>query len=198
MDDAVNYGAIGAVIGHEITHGFDDQGRQFDAEGNLRELVERGGPRAASRRARRRLVEQFDGYVAIDGLHVNGELTLGENIADLGGLMVAYDAFQTTSAGHGKAAAIDGFTPDQRFFLAYAQSWRRNYRAGGAQAAGQHRSALAGELPRQRAALEHASLRARVRLQGRRRDGQSGRDARRDLVTPASQVASRPAPPAAT
>jgi putative endopeptidase len=125
-DDAVNYGAMGGVIGHELMHGFDDQGSKFDSKGNYvswwtdqdRKLFEE---RTA------KLVKQYNDYVAIDDLHVNGELTLGENIGDFGGLLVAYDAFQMTD-GAKKADKIDGFTPDQRFFLSWAQSWRRNYR----------------------------------------------------------------------
>lgn len=122
-DDAVNYGGIGAVIGHELTHGFDDQGRQFDAAGNLRDWWTAEDGRRFTERAKR-VVTQFNGYVAIDTLHVNGELTLGENIADLGGLAIAYDAFQRSLAGKPRPPAIDGFTPEQRFFLAAGQVWR--------------------------------------------------------------------------
>jgi putative endopeptidase len=122
-DDAVNYGGIGAVIGHELTHGFDDQGRQFDAAGNLRDWWTAEDSRRFAERARR-VVAQFNGYIAIDTLHVNGELTLGENLADLGGLAIAYDAFERSLAGQPQPPAIDGFTPEQRFFLGYAQGWR--------------------------------------------------------------------------
>ncbi len=125
-DDAVNYGAIGAVIGHEISHGFDDQGRRFDADGNLRDWwmpddAERFRARTAA------LVAQYGAYDVLDGLHVNGELTLGENIADLSGLAIAYRAYLICL--HGRAAPIiDGFTGPQRFFLGWAQIWRRKYR----------------------------------------------------------------------
>jgi putative endopeptidase len=125
-DDAVNYGAMGAVIGHEMTHGFDDQGRQFDAEGNLRDWWT--AEDAASYKQRATLVSnQFDAYtVAGDtALHVNGKLTLGENIADLGGLTIAYYALEKALAEKGRPAPIDGFTPEQRFFLSWAQVWRR-------------------------------------------------------------------------
>jgi predicted metalloendopeptidase len=122
-DDAANYGGIGAVIGHELTHGFDDQGRQFDAAGNLRDWWTAEDGRKFAERARR-VVTQFNGYVAIDTLHVNGELTLGENIADLGGLAIAFDAFQRSLAGKPRPPAVDGFTPEQRFFLSAAQGWR--------------------------------------------------------------------------
>jgi putative endopeptidase len=123
-DDAVNYGGMGAVIGHEMTHGFDDQGRQFDAAGNLRDWWT---PEDAQRfRTRADLVaRQFDAYTVVDSAtHVNGRLTLGEDIADLGGLKIAYAAFQRSLAGKPRPTAIDGFTPEQRFFLAWAQIWR--------------------------------------------------------------------------
>jgi putative endopeptidase len=111
------------VIGHELTHGFDDQGRQFDAAGNLRDWWTAEDGRRFAERARR-VVDQFNGYIAIDTLHVNGELTLGENIADLGGLAIAYDAFQRSLAGKPRPPLIDGFTAEQRFFLSAAQAWR--------------------------------------------------------------------------
>ena len=124
-DDAVNYGAIGAVIGHEMTHGFDDQGRQFDAKGNLRDWWT---PEDAAKYtiAAQRVVDQFDSYTVIDGkTHVNGRATLGENIADLGGLTVAYAAMEKALGNDpAKRRKIDGFTPEQRFFLAWAQIWR--------------------------------------------------------------------------
>jgi predicted metalloendopeptidase len=123
-DDAVNYGAIGAVIGHEITHGFDDQGRQFDAEGSLREWWTAEDAAEFGRRAEG-IVEQYDAYVAVDDVHLNGRLTLGENIADLGGLSISLDALR--EAGGLDVAAIDGFTAEQRFFLSWAIVWRTNY-----------------------------------------------------------------------
>ena len=126
MDDAVNYGAMGSVIGHELMHGYDDQGSKFDARGNFASWWTEADRKQFEARTGR-LVRQFDAYVAIDDLHVDGELTLGENIADLGGLLVAYDAFRTTAQAR-EGAKIDGLTPDQRFFLAFAQSWRRSYR----------------------------------------------------------------------
>ncbi|HTE06739.1 MAG TPA: M13 family metallopeptidase [Planctomycetota bacterium] len=127
VDDAVNYGAMGAVIGHEMTHGFDDQGSQYDAQGNLRDWWTAKDREEFERRAG--VVEhQFSDYVAIDDLHVNGKLTLGENIADLGGLTIAYHAYVKSQEGKPAAAAIDGFTPQQRFFLAWAQAWRNNIR----------------------------------------------------------------------
>jgi putative endopeptidase len=125
-DDAANYGAIGAVIGHEISHGFDDQGRQFDGDGNLRDWwtsadAERFKARTAA------LVAQYSTYTVLDGMHVNGQLTLGENIADLSGLTVAYKAYQISLHAH-EAPIIDGLTGPQRFFLGWAQIWRRKDR----------------------------------------------------------------------
>ncbi|MGH7669169.1 MAG: M13 family metallopeptidase [Gemmatimonadaceae bacterium] len=122
-DDAVNYGAIGAVIGHEMTHGFDDHGRQFDGHGNLRDWWT---PEDAAKYdvAAQRVVDQFDSYTVVDGkTHVNGRLTEGENIADLGGLTVAYAALEK-ALGNAPRRKIDGFTPEQRFFLAWARIWR--------------------------------------------------------------------------
>ena len=123
-DDASNYGGIGVVIGHEMTHGFDDQGRQFDAEGNLKDWWT---PEDAQRFLQRStaLANQYSGYVAIDDLHVNGKLTLGENIADLGGATIAYVALEKTLEGKPRPVLMDGFTPEQRFFLSFAQVWRQ-------------------------------------------------------------------------
>lgn len=123
-DDAINYGGIGAVIGHEMTHGFDDQGRQFDADGNLQDWWTKSDADEFKKRADE-VVQQYNGYVILDTLHVNGKLTLGENLADLGGLSIAYEAFKNTKQGQ-SAEKIDGFTPDQRFFLNWAQVWRSN------------------------------------------------------------------------
>src|SRR5436853_1829117 len=123
-DDAVNYGGMGAVIGHEMTHGFDDQGRQFDAQGNLRDWWTADDAQRFKDRAGR-VAAQFDAYTVVDSAtHVNGRLTLGENIADQGGLKVAYAAFERSLAGKPLPPKIDGFTPEQRFFLAWAQIWR--------------------------------------------------------------------------
>jgi putative endopeptidase len=126
-DDAVNYGGMGAVIGHEITHGFDDQGSQFDAQGNLRQWFT--AKDLANFKSRTKLVEeQFDNYTILDSVRVNGKLTLGENIADLGGLTIAYAALQKSLEKNPVTEKIDGFTPEQRFFLAWAQIWRMNIR----------------------------------------------------------------------
>jgi putative endopeptidase len=128
-DDATNYGGIGAVIGHEMTHGFDDQGRKFDGQGNMKNWWTKEDEQRFQDRSKK-IVEQFNGYVAVDDLHVNGELTEGENIADLGGVKIAYTAFQ--KALQRKPAErnqkIDGLTPQQRFFISFAQIWRANVR----------------------------------------------------------------------
>ncbi len=126
LDDAVNYGGIGAVIGHEITHGFDDQGRHYDANGNLSEWWTEEDAKAFEARAQM-VVAQFDKYEPLPGLHVNGKLTLGENIADLGGVSIAFEALQRSLQGK-ERKLIDGFTPEQRFFISWAQVWRTNMR----------------------------------------------------------------------
>jgi putative endopeptidase len=128
-DDAVNYGGIGAVIGHEMTHGFDDQGRQFDAAGNLRDWWT---PESAAKFKERSqaIVKQYNEYEPLAGLHINGELTQGENIADLGGVKLAYAALQKALAKHPEERdkRIDGLTPEQRFFLSYATIWKSKQR----------------------------------------------------------------------
>jgi putative endopeptidase len=125
-DDAFNYGAIGAVIGHEISHSFDNLGAEFDADGRLRNWW---APADAEhfKAAGQKLIAQFDAYEALPGLHLKGEQTLGENIADLAGLLVAYDAYHKSLGGK-EAPVISGLTGDQRFFLAYAQAWRTKTR----------------------------------------------------------------------
>ncbi|MBA2622163.1 MAG: M13 family metallopeptidase [Chthoniobacterales bacterium] len=126
-DDAVNYGGIGAVIAHEISHGFDDQGRQFDAIGNLRDWWT---PESAAKYKEKadRIVQQYAEYEPLPGQKINGELTLGENIADDGGVKLAFAALQKALEKSGKREKIDGFTPEQRFFLGWAQVWRANTR----------------------------------------------------------------------
>lgn len=123
-DDALNYGGIGAVIGHEMSHGFDDNGSKYDADGTLRDWWTKED-RTKFDEKTKTLAQQYDDYTILDTIHVNGKLTLGENIGDLGGLNVAYEAFKMTPQGKGEKM-IDGFTPDQRFFLAWAQVWRGN------------------------------------------------------------------------
>jgi putative endopeptidase len=123
-DDAVNYGGIGAVIGHEMTHGFDDEGRQYAGDGNLKDWWSKADAYKFKTKADE-VVAQYNSFTVLDTLHVNGRLTLGENLADLGGLSIAYEAFtKTKEFKDGKK--LDGFTPQQRFFLSWAQVWRSN------------------------------------------------------------------------
>src|SRR5262249_42520295 len=121
-DDAVNYGAIGAVIGHEISHGFDDQGRKSDGDGNLRDWWTPADAKAFEARAAR-LGAEYESYDPLPGLKINGRQTMGENIGDLSGLAVAYKAYHIALHG-ANAPVIDGFTGDQRFFMGFAQIWR--------------------------------------------------------------------------
>ena len=126
-DDAVNYGAIGVVIGHEMTHGFDDQGRNYDKDGNLVDWWTAADAAHFTERADK-LVAQYDRIVVVDTLHANGRFTLGENIADHGGLLVAHQAYENSLEGKAAPAPIDGFTDEQRFFLGYATLWGQNIR----------------------------------------------------------------------
>lgn len=128
-DPAANYGSIGATIGHEIGHGFDDQGRQFDAKGKFRDWWT---PASAKQFADRTaaLVKQYDSYEPVPGTRIKGQLTLGENIGDLGGLEMAYSAYRRYVAAHGEPPVIDGLTGDQRFFIAYGYSWQSKFREG--------------------------------------------------------------------
>ncbi len=126
-DDAVNYGAIGMVIGHEMTHGFDDQGRQYDKDGNLRDWWTKEDSERFKERSQV-LVDQYDSFVVLDTIKADGQLTLGENIADLGGLHIAFDAFMKSQEDDPQPEYIDGFTPEQRFFLSYAHIWAQNIR----------------------------------------------------------------------
>jgi len=125
-DDAFNYGGIGAVIGHEMTHGFDDQGAQFDSTGNLKNWWGEADLKAFKERAQC-VIDQFSAFEVEKGLNENGKLVVGESIADLGGLVVAYAAFQKSQAGKPRTV-VDGFTPEQRFFLGYARGWATNMR----------------------------------------------------------------------
>jgi len=125
-DDAFNYGAIGVVIGHEMTHGFDDQGRQFDKEGNLKDWWTAQDGKKFDVRAKV-MADYFDSIVVAPGVHGNGKFTLGENIADHGGLQVSYQAFKNATS-NAPLSINDGFTPEQRFFLAYANVWAGNVR----------------------------------------------------------------------
>ena len=126
-DDAINYGGIGVVIGHEMTHGFDDQGRQFDKEGNLNDWWTADDAEQFTQRADK-LADHYSSKIVLDTVHANGRYTLGENIADQGGLRVAYTAFKKAEAENPYTEKLDGFTPDQRFYLAYARLWAGNIR----------------------------------------------------------------------
>jgi putative endopeptidase len=128
-DDAVNYGAIGLVIGHEITHGYDDQGRRYDEHGNLQDWWTQRDAGEFQRRAKK-IVEQYDRFEPLPGAHIKGALTLGENIADLGGVSIAFEALQRRLAKDpASRRPIDGLTPEQRFFISYAQIWRETVKA---------------------------------------------------------------------
>lgn len=122
-DDAINYGGIGMVIGHEMTHGFDDQGAQYDKEGNLKNWWSKADYDQFKNKSQQ-VVHLYNGFTVLDTVHVNGSLTTGENMADIGGIAIAYDAFKMTNEGQDSTQKTDGFTPDQRFFLSLAQIWR--------------------------------------------------------------------------
>jgi putative endopeptidase len=126
-DDAINYGGIGLVIGHEMTHGFDNQGRQYDKDGNLHDWWTVADSKAFEQHTNP-LIDQYGKFEVLDSLYINGKMTLGENIADLGGATVAYNAYRLSLAGKPEPEKIDGFTGNQRFFLSYAQIWRNNMR----------------------------------------------------------------------
>ena len=168
-DAAVNYGAAGGVIGHELTHGFDDQGRKFDGGGNLRDWWTPADGKAYDERATC-VADQYSGY-AVDGeTHVNGRLTLGENTADNGGLRLALMAY-LAGPGAKNTSKIDGFTPEQRVFLGWAQVWCENARPESGAAEGGDQPALVEQVPRQRAGVEHAGVSESVLVQGERADG---------------------------
>jgi len=126
-DDAVNYGNTGGTIGHEMIHGFDDQGRQYDAQGNLKDWWTAADAKAFEARTQL-MVKQFDAFEPLPGMHINGKTTLGENLADLAGLQLAFDAFRISQKGKAPVGLIEGFTPEQRFFLGYAEYWRSKIR----------------------------------------------------------------------
>jgi endothelin-converting enzyme/putative endopeptidase len=128
-DPAVNYGAIGAIIGHEMGHGFDDQGAQFGPTGKVENWWTDAAKKAFKERTSA-LSAQYSAYEPLPGTHIKGDLTLGENIGDLGGVEAAYSAFQKYQTKHGKAKVIGGLTGDQRFFLSYAQAWQTKLRDG--------------------------------------------------------------------
>ena len=170
MDDAPNYGNTGGTIGHELTHGFDDEGRRFDARGNLRDWWTEADGKEFERRASC-VSDQYSSYVAVDDVHVNGKLTLGEDVADLGGLILAYRAWLTETAGktldaEGRPDAVAALLRRLRAELV------RELATGDAADARRHRSALAGEVPHQRRRQQHAGVPPGVFLQGGPADGQ--------------------------
>lgn len=125
-DDAINYGGIGMVIGHEMTHGFDDQGSQYDKDGNMKDWWNKTDKEKFQAKVKQ-VIDLYNSFTVLDSLHVNGALTVGENIADMGGIAIAYDAFKLTKQGQ-DTTKIDGFTPDQRFFMSFAQVWRSKFK----------------------------------------------------------------------
>ena len=183
----MNYGGIGAVIGHEMTHGFDDQGRKFDGDGALTRLVDAGGRGQVRRQGRQVSARSIDAFEPFPGAHVKGELTMGENIADLGGLLLALDAYHASL--HGKPApVIDGLTGDQRFFLGWAQVWREKMRDGrAAPAAGRPTRTRPAEFRVDRPDAQHRRLVRGLRREGRQVLPRAGRP-RADLVTARDQI----------
>ncbi len=180
-DDASNYGAMGAVIGHEMTHGFDDEGRKFDAQGNLRDWWTPEDEKNFNERAAC-VEKQFDSYVVQGDIHENGKLVLGESIADLGGLNLAYRALQ--KAREGQKARVDWRTDGGPAFLSFLRANLGVQRPARIRAPdGKHEPASAGALPRHRCAIQHARVRPRVWLQGWRRDGEAPGNPLPDLVS---------------
>ena len=197
IDDAVNYGAMGAVIGHEFMHGFDDKGSKFDAQGNMQNWWT-DEDRARFEERTQKLVAQYNDFVAVDDLHVNGELTLGENIGDLAGLTMAYHALQMALANK-NPGEIDGCDTRAALLPFLGAGLAPQLPRRGAQAAGQHRPPLTRQLPHPGPAGQHARVRRRVRLPGGRRDGAGRRPASRYLVggrRSAGQLAASPRSPA--
>ncbi len=156
-DDAVNYGGMGGAIGHEITHGFDDEGRQFDAEGNLSGWWTESDTEEFNRRADV-VKQQFDGYVAMDSLHVNGKLTLGENIADLGGLLISHGAYRRSLKGKPEPAPIDGLDRRSTVLSGMGSDLASEGASGVRATHGQHGSARASEIPNQRPSIEYSGV----------------------------------------
>ena len=168
MDDAPNYGNTGATIGHELTHGFDDEGRQFDAHGNLKDWWTKQDAAAFVERAAC-VSNQYSQYTVVDDIKINGKLTLGEDVADLGGTILAYMAWKDATKDK-KLTPIDGFTPDQRFFIGMAQ-WACGDERPEQAPARPHRQPFARRIPHQRRGLEHAGVRQGVCLQSGPADG---------------------------
>ena len=159
--DAVNYGAIGVVIGHEISHGFDDQGAQYDAQGRLNNWWTAGRPEALPASGRQCVSDQFDSYFIEPGIHHNGKLVLGESIGDLAGAKIAYLRVPESAADAGPQPTIDGFTPEQQFFIAWGQFRGDETRPETQRTDGPGRSASDREVPRHRTAVEPPRVRDR-------------------------------------
>ena len=164
-DDALNYGAMGAIIGHEMTHGFDDEGSQFDAQGNMKNWWTPEDQKNFDARGAC-IANQFDGFLVEDKLHENGKLVEGESIADLGGLAIAYAAYQKSLEGKPRPKDMDGFTPEQRFFIGVRAELGGEHASGIRSDADQCGPPPAAEIPRHRAALQSAGIRQSLRLQG--------------------------------
>ena len=168
-DDAPNYGDTGATIGHELTHAFDDEGRQFDATGNLKNWWTKKDGKEFEERAKC-VSDQYSQYTVVDDIKLNGKLTLGEDLADLGGTLLAFLAWKSVTKDQ-NLQPIDGLTPDQRFFVGMAQ-WACGSGASGDQAHERHhQSAFAAGGPRQRRGLQHARIPEGVFVQDRPADG---------------------------
>ena len=165
MDDAPNYGNTGATIGHELTHGFDDEGRQFDAKGNLKDWWTKKDADEFVKRAAC-VSDQYSQYTVVDDIKINGKLTLGEDVADLGGMILAYIAWKTATAAK-KLEPIDGFTPEQRFFIGMAQWACGDERPESKRANAITNPHSPGGVPHQRRGRQHAGVRQGLLLQGR-------------------------------
>ena len=165
-DNAVNYGGIGGVIGHEVSHGFDDQGRQFDGDGVLRDWW-KADDDTKFREQTSVLDSQYSAFTPIPGMNLNGKLTMGENIGDISGLSVSYRAYRRSLAGT-EAPVLDGFTGDQRFFIGWAQIWAAQVPRGRASQAPAHRSAQPVRVPREWCRAQHADVRQVIRREPRR------------------------------
>ncbi len=172
QDDAVNYGHIGAVIGHELTHGFDDEGKKFDAKGNLSDWWTADDTKKFEARTDC-LVNEYGSFIAVDDVKVNGKLTLGENTADNGGLLLAYMAYLDRAKNNGVdlTAKKDGYTAPQRFYIGYAQNYCENSRPELIRTPGADGPALAGPLPREWRDCESAGICGGVRMQEGIADG---------------------------
>ena len=178
----MNYGGIGAVIGHEIGHGFDDQGSKYDGDGNMKNWWTDADRKEFEKRAKM-LIEQYNGFspAQLPGQHVNGALTIGENIGDLGGLTIAYKAYKLSLNGT-EAPVLDAGTGDQRFFLGWAQVWRSKYRDAELIAPAGHGPPFAHRVPLQRRRPQPPRVLRRLRRQGGRQALAPARPPRPDLV----------------